>query len=200
MALTRKFLSAMGIEDDKVDEIIKAHLETVNPLKEERDTYKESAEKLPSVQKELEEMKANAGDGKDAYKEKYEELKKEYEGYKAEQEAKATNEAKVSAYKALLKEVGISEKRIDAVTRVADISKIELDDEGKIKDADKLKESVKADWSDFITTTESKGANTPNPTGGDGGSTKTKEEILAIKDGATRRAEMAKNPELFGIE
>ena len=32
MALTRKFLTAMGIEDDKIDEIITAHSETVNAL------------------------------------------------------------------------------------------------------------------------------------------------------------------------
>ena len=37
MSLTRKFLSALGIEDDKVDEIISAHTDTVNALKEQRD-------------------------------------------------------------------------------------------------------------------------------------------------------------------
>ena len=58
MALTRKFLSAMGIEDEKVDEIIGAHTETVNALKEQRDSYKADAEKLPAVQKELDDMKA----------------------------------------------------------------------------------------------------------------------------------------------
>ena len=34
MALTRKFLKAMGIEDDKIDQIIDAHTETVTALKE----------------------------------------------------------------------------------------------------------------------------------------------------------------------
>lgn len=198
MSLTRKFLSAMGIEDDKVDEIITAHTETVNALKEQRDSYKESADKLPAVQKELDELKA-AGSGDDAYKAKYDELKQEYDNYKAEQETKAEQEAKASAYKALLKEVGVSEKRIDTVAKLADLSKIELED-GKIKDADKLKENVKAEWSDLIVSTETKGVKTPNPSGSEGGSTKTKEEILAIKDGAERRAEMAKNPQLFGIE
>ena len=44
MALTRKFLSALGIEEDKVDEIIKAHTETVDALKEQRDELKADAE------------------------------------------------------------------------------------------------------------------------------------------------------------
>ena len=50
MALTRKFLKALGIEDEKVDEIISAHTETVDALKAERDGYKADAEKLPGVQ------------------------------------------------------------------------------------------------------------------------------------------------------
>ncbi|MEE8717538.1 MAG: hypothetical protein SOI24_10925 [Coriobacteriales bacterium] len=34
MALTRKMLRAMGIEDEKADEIIEAHAETVDALKQ----------------------------------------------------------------------------------------------------------------------------------------------------------------------
>ena len=41
MALTRKFLKAMGIEDEKAEEIISAHVETVNGLKGERDALQE---------------------------------------------------------------------------------------------------------------------------------------------------------------
>jgi hypothetical protein len=60
---------------------------------------------------------------------------------------------------------------------------------------------VKTEWADFIETTSTQGANTANPPANTGkGTTKTKEEIMAIKDGAVRRAEMAKNPELFGLE
>ena len=57
MALTRKFLSALGIDADKVDEIINAHTETVDALKNERDKYKADAEKLPEVTRELTSLK-----------------------------------------------------------------------------------------------------------------------------------------------
>ena len=53
MALTRKFLRALGIEDDKVEEIIGAHLETVNPLKDERDNLKEQADHAAELQKQV---------------------------------------------------------------------------------------------------------------------------------------------------
>ena len=63
MALTRKFLSALGIEADKVDEIISAHTETVEALKNERDTFKADAEKLTGVQKELDDLKNGSTPG-----------------------------------------------------------------------------------------------------------------------------------------
>ena len=53
MALTRKFLTALGVDADKIDEIITAHTDTVEALKEERDKYKADAELLPNVQEEL---------------------------------------------------------------------------------------------------------------------------------------------------
>ena len=57
MALTRKFLAALGIDNDKVDEIIQAHTDTVNGLMDEIEKYKADAEKLPAVEKELKELK-----------------------------------------------------------------------------------------------------------------------------------------------
>ena len=65
MSLTRKALSAMGIEDEKIDQIIEMHTDVTNALKEERDTYKADAEKLPAVQKELNELKDTAAKVKD---------------------------------------------------------------------------------------------------------------------------------------
>ena len=164
MALTRRMLKAMGISDEQVDEIIAAHSETVDALKEQRDQYKADAEKLPEIQKQLD--KANSdleAAGKDAYKVKYEALKEEYEGYKREQTEKETRSAKERAYRELLKAAGVTEKRIDSVIRVSDLDGVELDDKGAIKDADKLTESIKTEWADFIQTTTTQGAQTATP-------------------------------------
>lgn len=164
MALTRRMLKAMGISDEQVDEIIAAHSETVDALKEQRDQYKADAEKLPEVQKQLD--KANSdleAKGNDAYKVKYEALKEEYEGYKREQTEKETRSAKERAYRELLKAAGVTEKRIDSVIRVSDLDGVELDDKGAIKDADKLTESIKNEWADFIPTTTTQGAQTATP-------------------------------------
>ena len=204
MAFTRRFLSALGIEAEKIDEIINAHIEVVDGLKEERDNFKKDAEKLADVEKELTKAKekiAKNGDGETVAKEDYDKLKKEYDDYKADITAKNTRTEKENAFRELLKSVGVSEKRFNAIIKVSDIDGLELDKDGKIKDAEKHTENVKSEWADFIETTTTKGANTANPPANNGkGTGKTKEEILAIKDGAVRRQEMLNNPHLFGLE
>lgn len=172
MALTRKFLAALGIEQEKIDEIIEAHTETVNALKEERDNYKKDAEALPGVQKELDELKEAAEKNPDGvYKQQYDDLKSEYDQYKADVEAKETKAKKADAYRKLLKDASISEKCIESVLRVSDLNSIELDKDGAIKGADDLKKKVAEEWSAFVVKEENKGANTGNPPEGNGGGT-----------------------------
>ena len=201
MALTRKFLSALGIEADKVDEIITAHTEVTDALKAERDSYKADAEKLPTIQAELDKIKADVDKGeKDPYKVKYEAIKEEFEAFKTDIENKATTAKKDSAYRKLLKECGVSEKRIDAIMKVSDINTIEFGEDGKITNGDALKESIKAEWSDFIQTTGAQGAATATPPANNGGkTTMTKEEIRSISDPAARQKAMLENPSLFGL-
>lgn len=198
MALTRKFLSALGIEADKVDEIISAHTEVTDALKADRDKYKADAEKLPAVQKELDELKS-AQTGEDPYQKKYEELQKEFNDYKAEIESRDTTAKKEQAFRAILKEIGVSDKVIDNVIKVSDVSKIEFDDEGKVKGADDLKKSLSTEWAGFISTKKEEGANSANPPANDGKSTMTKEQIRAISDPVARQKAMLENASLFGL-
>ena len=183
MALTRRMLKAMGISDEQVDEIIAAHTETVDALKEQRDAYKADAEKLADVQKQLDKATADLeAAGKDAYKVKYEALKEEYEGYKTEQTKKESHAAKEKAYRALLQEAGVSEKRLESVLKVSDVDSVELDEKGTIKGADKLTESIKSEWADFITTTQTRGASTSNPPANNPSGTMTKADIYKKDD------------------
>lgn len=181
MALTRKMLKAMGIEDEKIDQIIEAHSETVDAIKEDRDKYKEEAEKIPNIQKELEEATKNNGEDK-SWKVKYDALKEEFDGYKNDVTTKETKAAKKEAYLKLLKDVGISEKRLESVLKVSEVDSLELDDNGNIKDVDTLKESLKKEWADFIQTTSTQGANTATPPASNGGTILTKEEIYATDE------------------
>ena len=196
-SLTRKFLASIGIEEDKIDLIVEKHNEVLTEIKDERDKYKEDATKLPDIDKELNTLKDQVA-GKDSYKDKYEALKKEYDDFKTDTEAKATSAKKESAFRHILKDIGIPEKRIDAVIKVSDVNGIELTEDG-IKDEETLKESLKKEWSDFITTTKVEGANSANPPTTAGKTTMTKEQIRAIPDASARQKAMLENPTLFGL-
>jgi len=180
MALTRKLLSAMGIEDNKIDEIINAHTEVTDALKSERDGLKDKAEKLDTVQKDLD--KANekikeleSDNSEDTWKAKYEQAVKDKEtaeqnlkDYKTDIDNKEKLSKKTEAYKNLLKESGVSEKRIDTILKVTDIAGIEVDKEGNFKDSEELKKNIQSEWADFITTEGLQGTNTPKPPAGAG--------------------------------
>lgn len=198
MSLTRKMLKAMGTEEEKIDQIIEAHSETVDSLKADRDSYKEDAEKLKDVQKELDDLKAKGDDG---WKEKHDRLKAEFDQYKNDVQEKETKAAKEAAYRAILKDANLSEKGIEKAVKYADWDKIELGEDGKLKGANDHIKAVREEWAEYVTTTTTTGAKTSNPPANNGGKTgKTKEEIMAIRDPAVRQAEIAKNPEVFGLK
>lgn len=198
MALTRKFLTAMGIDADKVDEIITAHTEVTDALKEELQKYKKDAEELPKVQ---EQLKKALEKGDDAYKEKYEKEHKEFEDYKKTQQAEAEERKKQAVYKSILKEAGVQDKRIDSVLKVSKdvINKIELDDEGKAKNADELKKAAAEEWEAFIPKKETHGTGVQPNGSTNGGSGMSRDDIMKIKDDTERQRAIAENHELFGF-
>lgn len=210
MALTnanlKEILSKAGVDSEHmkeaVNEIIEGHTTSIEALREERDNYKAEAKKVEELQKQLEKAQkdlkdATSDEAEEKYKTKYEMLKDEFKEYKKGIEEKATKESKSKAYKEILKEAGISDKRIDAVLKVSDVDSIEFDDDGKVKDKDDILKSIKDEWSDFIQTADVKGAETDNPPANTGGNTLTKDDILKEKD-TTKRQQMIKdNIDLF---
>lgn len=200
MALTRKFLKAMGIDDEKIDQIIDAHTETVDGLKDSLEKAQTDAKNLPSVQKELDAARAELEAAKkDGWKEKHDTIKKQFDDYRAEITAKETKTAKEAAVRAYYESKNITGKSLDIAMRGsgAEIEAIELED-GKIKDTAALEALVKGDFSGLVSTTTTKGAKTSNPLENSGGKM-TKEEIMNIKDPVERQKAMADNLELFGI-
>ena len=194
-------LKAMGIEEEKIDQIIEAHSETVDALKADRDSYKEDAEKLKDVQKELDDLKAKGDDG---WKEKHDRLKAEFDQYKNDVQAKETKAAKEAAYRAILKDANLSEKGIEKAVKYADWDKIELDADGKLKGANDHIKAVRDEWAEYVTTTTTTGAKTSMPPANNGGAKLTKAEIYAKDEHgryklstAERQKALAENPELL---
>lgn len=163
MALSRALLKGMSLTDEQVQAIIDAHMETVNGLKDEVGKYKEDAEKLPGVQKELDDLKKSGG----GWQKKYTDEHDAFEAYKKDIETKEILNKTKTAYRELLKGQNVNEKHLDAVLKVTDFSNMKLKEDGTLEGADKLTESIKKEWSDFITTEQKKGAGVETPpTGG----------------------------------
>jgi Ribonuclease G/E len=210
-AFVREVFSGAGADPTKipeaVDKIVEGNVASIDALREEITDLKtklKTAEgdsgRLKDVQKELDDLKAKveadnkAREGKD-----YDALKKEFDDYKAEREAQDTRAKKETAFRGLLKDLNISDKGAKLAVKYQDFGAIELDEEGKVKDATALRKSLKEDWGDYIVQEKEEGADTKTPpgseTGGNGG--KTREEIMAIKDRAERQKAIADNIELF---
>ena len=195
MALTRKLLKGMGLSEEQIDSIIDAHTDSLEGLQSKVKSLEAEAAEAKDLKKQLEDLKG----GKD-WKAEHDKVKKELDDYRAEQQGKELSAKKRAAYKALLEKEKIDPKRIDTVLK-ADRDKIEAMelDGDTVKDADKLTEGIKADWSDFVVSTIKKGVDNAKPPKSEGGGSMTKEEIMAIKDTAQRQAAIAENHELFGI-
>ena len=191
MALTREFIRKLAKESDVelpkefIDGIITEHTTARDAYAE--DQVKDALAKQPEIKAE------NVKDS-----DEYKALKQSFDDYKAEVTAKETKAKKESAYRTILKDAGLSEKGIEKAIKYAEWDKIELETDGKLKGASDHIKSVKEEWAEYVTTTTTTGAKTSNPPANTGSGTgKTRDEIIAIRDGATRRAEMAKNAHLF---
>ena len=204
MALTkaqvREILSAAGVTSENmseaVDKIIDGHVTSVNALREDIAKYKADAEKLPTVQKELDDMKANTND---SWKEKHDKLKGEFDKYKGDIEAKETKAKVNNAVRSYLESKSITGDNLDLAMMACEsiIASAELDGD-KLKDTTALDTLVDSKFKRLVTHTETKGANTANPPANNGGGALTKKDIMAIKDYDERIAAIEANPHLFG--
>ena len=187
MALTNKMLQAMEIPEEKIEQIITAHRESINGLTAERDTlkadvdrYKAEAERLANVEKELVKAQKQIEDTKDV-SERLKSVQEEFSKYKTDMETKAKAEAVEKAYRGLLKEAGIAEKYFDKIIKVSDMSAVKLDKDNNVQDSSKVVESIKSEWSDFVVTQGTQGANVANPPANTGGSATFENMSLAEK-------------------
>jgi len=190
MALTRKLLKGMSLTDEQMDTIIEAHAETVDGLKGRISDLEEQVKDIPGIQKKLEQAEAALADAENGgWKEKHDNVKKEFDEYRKAQTEKETKAAKEAAVRAYFESKNIAGKSLEIAMRGCrdEIEALELED-GKIKDAAALDALLAGDFSGLVGTNTVRGADTANPPANTGGTTaRTREEILKIKDTSERQ-------------
>lgn len=210
MAFKRNDLVGLGIEPDKIQILIDWHMETVNALQAKIDESKGNSDELAKAKAELEQAKKDlkaANDKvtayeKDDYKGKYESEKAAREKLESDIANKETNAKKDNALKALLKDKKYSDEAAKLIVRKGGYTdKIELDENGGVKNADSILGDVQNDFSMFTPKISNQVVNPAAPPANSGGAKKpTKEEIMNIKNTEERQRAMAQNMELFGIK
>lgn len=164
MALTRAMLKGMGLTEEQISAIIDEHTNVTGGLKDQIKQYKEDAEKLPDIQKELDNLKT----GNDDWKDKYEKEHKAFDDYKRTISDKETLNKVQTAYRKLLIDANVDEQRVDSIIKVTDFSNMKLDDNGNLVDADTLTKNIKEDWKGFLVTVRTDPAKVQTPPGGGG--------------------------------
>ncbi len=144
MALTRKMLKEMGITDERAEEIIKAHWETVEALK----GYKAENERLAGIEAELDTAKSTLSD----YQTKYEALARE-----------KSMQAKRQAVTEMLRELHIPEACVKPILQVTDFDGIALDESGALVDEEAVRAGLGELFSGFIPKRFTTGAETASP-------------------------------------
>lgn len=187
MALERKDLRAI-LEDETVDVSGKMK-KILDMLHTETDALQDQLGEAKAATAKAEKERDEANGGKTI-------AEKALTDYKAQQTQKDTRATKAAAYKQLLKDNGVLEKHFDRVVKMtgADIDALELDENGKVKDAKKFMDSQKDVWGDFVATTTTTGAKVDNPPTNNSGVSLEDFRKMSLDDRIKFKAE---NPDLY---
>lgn len=153
MALTRKLLKSFGLDEAVIDSIIEAHTESTDALKKQRDDALAEAAKVDELTKELAEANNKLAAAGDAAK-----VQKDFDDYKASIEAEKKGVKTRDALRSLLKDtVGIKrDSALDLIMAAEKLDSYELDENGGLKDAENIANSMKqkhAEWIGEVSTT-----------------------------------------------
>ena len=167
MALTRKLLKTLGLDEGMIEAVIAAHAETIDALKKERD-----------------ELRAQAGDAM--------RIQGEFDEFRKQAEAERLYAGKAAAMRRALREAGVRREGFEELLmRGIDLDSVVLDGEA-VADAEAVIGPLRERFGECFATEEVRGTTVFCPPGGAGNSAGySREEIVAMKDPEVRRAAIA---------
>lgn len=184
MSFTRSFLKSIGLNEEQISAALEEHTTVtkymqgqIDQYKAEMEQYKADAEKLPQVQKELDDLKAR----KD-YKPDYDKAVKDLEDYKAQVKHEQELSKVKAAYRKLLKDEKISDNWAEDIMAFTQFEGMKLGEDGALQDVDALKKTIGEKYGKYKVTGRDRGEDVPHPpAGGAGGGVNTEMQILAKK-------------------
>lgn len=176
MAITHKFLKALGISEDAAEEIISAHRETVDSIKAERDELLTKANTVDTLTAERDKLKHDLEDAQ-AHSGDAGKVQAEFDAYKAQIETEKSNGSKLKLIRAALEKAGANPAAIDLMVNTVALDKVELNGD-TLKDADSVVNPIKESHAALFGTPIQKGTPQVNPMSGG----KNAATVMSLKD------------------
>ena len=181
MALTRKLLKSLGLEEAAIDTIIDAHIETTDALKKQRDDAMAEAGTTTEIAKERDQLKQQVAElqkqGGDAAK-----VQADFDAYKQQVATEKLTAATDADLAAMAKEAGIQRESFQKLAvKTFDRELIKRGEDNAITNRAELIERMKQEYPDFLASEpaprgpENTNPPTNNPAGGF-----TREQIKAM--------------------
>lgn len=130
--------------------------------------------------------------------EEFEQLKREYEDYRAAVESREALSARRAAFCRLLKQERVPERYWELILRMTDLNALEMDG-NRLADEAGEHARLREMWPEFVGRDCVRGLPVDEPPAMARPRRMTVEEIMAIQDDARREREIAANHEMFGF-
>lgn len=176
--LSRKFLEALGLNENQIASIVERHSEVLEDIKKERDDYKTKAESADEIARERDRLKNDLEKAGDASK-----VQAEFDAYKNQVNKEKENQAKLSAVKSALKAAGVQrEEMADLLMGKIDLDKVEMDGEN-LKNGESIINPLKSTYAGCFGTTTTQGTPPAAPPTGGGKTVMSRTDIFRKENG-----------------
>lgn len=138
MALTRKLLKDMQLEDDQIEQIIAAHVASIEALKAERDAALTENEDLHAQMEQFSATNQSAA-----------EVQAAFDAYRTQIESTRQTEKAIGMIRLAMLQAGCNEKAIDLLIQAIDPATLEIEN-GRVKNEAAVIAELRAKYAAFF--------------------------------------------------
>ena len=150
----KKILKSYNVDEGIIEELKESITKEIGTDFIPKTQYQKKVQAIDELREKVDDLEAKANiENTDEYKTKYETLQTEYEGFKQNLEDEKVKGSKTSAIKKHLEGLSVDPKMIKLLVKEFDLEKVEVQEDGNIKDWEVLSETVK----DYIPVTQTQG-------------------------------------------
>lgn len=155
----KEILKANGVEAEKLDDIVDTiNNEYIGQNFVSKKQYSKRTSEIASLNEKIADLESNnTGSKASEWENKYNTLKQDFDGYKANIEAEKNNSIKIEKIKSNLLADGVNEKLVNLLVKEIDLESVTLKD-NTIEKWEDISKPLKENYADFYSKTKIDGA------------------------------------------